>query len=168
MYNDENGRRKMALSITHYVYRNTKLEDYHAETVKMDQNFYRKIYSIVKAKIKNVQLFQRYVDSFSQEDLNNQAILEQLINSVPEELQLRWIRYLQEIIWGMQYGANWDPAQRMQSISAGQSLAGYILAGKFLDCCNDGCILDDDTMRVINRDVHNRVYTLLTEGCFNQ
>lgn len=80
MYNDEKGRRTMALSITHYVYRNTRLEDFHAECVQMDRNFYRIIYNTVRTKLKNVI-----------------------------ELQLKFIRYLQDIMFGLFFGTNWDP-----------------------------------------------------------
>ena len=47
MFNTDDELRKVALSLTHYVYRNTKLEDYHADCVTMDGIFYKKIYAIV-------------------------------------------------------------------------------------------------------------------------
>lgn len=168
MYNDEKGRRAMALSITHYAYRNTRLEDFHAECVRMDQNFYRIIYNTVRAKLKNVKELQRYIDSFPDADLRNKDTLDELLNSVPEELRLRFIRYLQEITFGLLFGADWDAAIEIEKIRANQSGANYVLAGKFRECCQKGCILNDATMRVINKDVHNRIYTLLIGGYFNE
>lgn len=128
----------MALSITHYVYRNTRLEDFHAECVQMDRNFYRIIYNTVRTKLKNVR-----------------------------ELQLKFIRYLQDITFGLFFGTNWDTAVQAEKIRANQSYANYVLAGKFNECCQNGCLLNDATMRIINKDVHNRIYTLLTGGYFN-
>lgn len=96
----------MALSITHYVYRNTRLEDFHAECVQMDRNFYRIIYNTVRTKLKNVRELQRYIDSFPDADLTNKATLDKLINSVPKELQLKFIRYLQDIMFGLFFGTN--------------------------------------------------------------
>lgn len=167
MYNDEKGRRIMALSITHYVYRNTRLEDFHAECVQMDRNFYRIIYNTVRTKLKNVRELQRYIDSFPDADLTNKATLDKLINSVPKELQLKFIRYLQDIMFGLFFGTNWDTAVQAEKIRANQSYANYVLAGKFNECCQNGCVLNDATMRIINKDVHNRIYTLLTGGYFN-
>lgn len=74
MFNDENGRKKLALSITHYAYRNTsQLENFHAGDPKqMNQTFYRTIYNVVYSKLKNVQLFQRYIDDFPKQSLDSQ------------------------------------------------------------------------------------------------
>lgn len=40
MFNSEQGKRKMALVISHYAYRNTALEDYHSKSIMMDMLFY--------------------------------------------------------------------------------------------------------------------------------
>ncbi len=48
MFNNENDLRKVALSLTHYVYRNTKLEDYHSEDVIMDKAFYKNLPNCVR------------------------------------------------------------------------------------------------------------------------
>ncbi len=140
MYNDEKGRRAMALSITHYVYRNTRLEDFHSESVRMDRYFYRIIYSTVRTKLKNVKELQRYIDSFPDGDLRDKNTLDKLINSVPKELQLKFIRYLQDITFGLFFGADWDAAIQVENIRVNQSCANYVLAGKFNECCQKGCI----------------------------
>lgn len=168
MYNDDKGRRAMALSITHYVYRNTRLEDFHAECVHMDKNFYRMIYNTVRTKLKNVVDLQRYIDSFPDAVLNNKDTLYKLINSVPKELRLRFINYVQYIMFGMTFGSNWDAAIKSEKIRKNQSCANYVLAGKFNECCQKGCELNDAVMCVINKDVHNRIYTLLVCGYFNK
>lgn len=167
MYNDDKGRRAMALSITHYVYRNTRLENFHSECVYMDKNFYRLIYNTVRTKLKNVKEMKKYIDAFPDVDLNNKNELEKLISSVPEELHLRFIRYLQNIFFGLYFGAEWDDAILIEKIRKNQSCANYVLAGKFSECCQKGCVLNDENMCVINKDVHNRIYTLVINGYFN-
>lgn len=168
MYNDDIGRRKVAISITHYAYRNTKLEDYHSDGVKMDKNFYRTIYNVVSSKLKNVRLLQRYLDDFPNENISDKQVLDKLIGSVPDNLQLKFIKYIQEIIFGQLYGTQWEPAKLVPEIAEGQSYANFVLAGKFSECCKNGCILDDAAMCLINKDVHNRIYTLLIGGYFNK
>ena len=167
-YNSDNGRRSIAKSIVHYAYRNTKLEDYHAACVKMDKNFYRIIYSIVSKKLNNVRIFQRYLDEFPCELINEKTEFDELMKTVPEDLQLRFIRYCQNIMYGLAFGINWDSAHRLEGIAEGQSYANYVLGGKFYECCNSGCVLDDETMCIINKDMYNRIYTLLVDGAFNR
>lgn len=76
MYGTDEELRKVARSVTHYAYRNTKLEDYHSDGVKMDGAFYKKIYAIVYKKLENVRLLHKYVARFpracnSNEDITN-------------------------------------------------------------------------------------------------
>lgn len=40
----------------------------------------------------------------------------------------------------------------------------YIIDGEFLRACQDNIIFDDNSMNIINRDIINRVYTLLING----
>ncbi len=169
MYNDDKGRRIMALSITHYAYRNTPIEDFHADDVKMDKELYRKVYNIVRRKLQNVCLLQCYLDDFpceKIEDIDDKRKFDELLNSVPKALQLKFIRYMQHIIFGRLYGANWDAACQVEGIKEGQSHASYVLGGEFSKCCKNGNILNDSTMCDLNKDVHNRIYTLLINGYF--
>ncbi len=43
-------------------------------------------------------------------------------------------------------------------------LAGFILDGEFLKACKEGKKLSDPLMKVINKDIRNRYYTLLSRG----
>ena len=43
-------------------------------------------------------------------------------------------------------------------------LAGFILDGEFLKVCKEGKKLSDPLMKVINKDIRNRYYTLLSRG----
>ncbi|MDE6274803.1 MAG: hypothetical protein K2L87_07145 [Clostridiales bacterium] len=170
MFNDDTGRRKMALAITHYAYRNTaQLENYHSgEPKPMDREFYRTIYGVVYPRLKKAQLLQRYIDDFPSGDLNSQEDFNALMDTVPEELQLRFIGYIQSIFSQFTFGKLWNAAELVEPIKAGQSAAKYVLGGAFAACCESGALLNDATMRLINQDVHNRIYTLLISGYFNK
>lgn len=170
MFNDENGRKKLALSITHYAYRNTsQLENFHAGDPKqMNQTFYRTIYNVVYSKLKNVQLFQRYIDDFPKQSLDSQEDFNSLMDTVPEHLHLKFINYIKDIYFEFAYGKFWDAPEFVSPIKEGQSAAKYVLGGTFADCCKNNTLLDNTAMRNINKDVHNRIYTLLISGYFNR
>lgn len=167
MFNDENGRQAVARSIAHYAYRNTKLEDYHAQCVIINKDFHTKIHAIVNAKLKNVKLMQRYLDDFRHDNIADRTVLDESLQTVPDNLHLRFLRYSQEIVFGIyNWGINWEKAQYIGGASIGQNLATYVLGGEFVFNCNNGSTLDDSTMCKINKDVYNRIYTLLLDGRF--
>lgn len=167
MFNDEKGMRLMALSLTHYVYRNTAIEDYHSEGVTMDMEFYKKIYNIVYRKIKKVKQFHKYIRNYSGTQLKTLDDLDAILKTVPEEYHLSFINYLQDILFGFKMGVDWEPANKIDTILQGKSEATFILSGKFIECCQNGCILDGKTMYHINKDIHNRIYSLLLNGYFD-
>lgn len=75
--------------------------------------------------------------------------------------------YDQEAAFLLQISAfefkSWDPPKLIRN-KYNDDIAGFLLDGKFKDACNEGWILDDKAMNIINHDVHNRVYTLLKIG----
>jgi len=166
MFNTDDELRKVALSLTHYVYRNTKLEDYHADCVTMDGIFYKKIYAIVYKKLANARQLHKYVANYP-ERIESKEDFESLLKTVPKDLHLKFISYLQELLWGLTFGTQWDAATVCAPIESSQSGATYILGGRFKECCALGCRLDDKTMCYINKDIHNRVYSLLVNGYFD-
>lgn len=168
MFNSKQDERKMALAITHYAYRNTALEDYHADDVKMDKAFYKKIYKIVYGKLKNAKEFNKYIKNYHDE-INSKEEFEKLLNTVPEELQLRFLRYFQNIVATIEfrYGSQWEQATVVDCDLNGKGMASYVLSGHFAECCEKGVHLDDVIMCYINKDVHNRIYTLLVNGYFD-
>lgn len=169
MFNDEQGKRKMAYAITRYAYRNTALEDYHSKSIMMDMSFYKRIYKIVYAKLKKVGLLNKYIQEYQGDMLENKENYEILLNTVPEELKFKFMRYLGEIVGLVleYHETDWDSAKILDNTVNSKSAATYVLSGHFLECCKNGAILDDKTMCYINRDVYNRIYTLLINGYFD-
>ena len=169
MFSKEDEKRIMARSITHYVYRNTVLEDYHSKCVKMDMKFYKKIYKVVYTKLEEVKKYHPYIYNSPQKfpDLKDMRNCLIVFNNVSQEMKLETIKYCEAIWWNMFYGTNWEVAKKIDINSNMKCEAAYILEGHFIQCCRNGEILDDKTMCYINKDIHNRVYTLLVNGFFD-
>lgn len=169
MFNKEAEKRIMAKSITHYVYRNTLIEDYHSQRIKMDMKLYKKIYKVVCIKLKEVKKFHPYIYNSPQKfpDLKDMRNCLIVINSVSEEAKLKAIKYCEAIWLNMFYGTSWEVAAKLDINSNMKYEAAYILEGHFIECCKNGEILDNKTMCYINKDIHNRVYTLLVNGFFD-
>ena len=166
MFNSCDDLKKVARSLTHYVYRNTKLENYHVANAEMNDDLYKAIYKTVYANLKNVKLLHKYVFRYEGSYATKEDV-EKLVSSVPEELQFKFIRYMQYLIDGFNYGSAWDEAVTLELPAEKQSLANYVLVGKFKEYCDKNMHLDDNAMCCINKDVHNRIYTLLVNGYFN-
>ena len=133
----------------------------------MDMSFYKRMYRIVYVKLKNVKNFHHFIDSF--DDIKHKDDLEILIQSAPEELQLKFIVYLSDIFYEIndRRDVKWDKAELVDVHIRRNGLATFVLSGKFKECCEKGCILDDNTMHYVNKDIYNRVYSLLVNGYFD-
>ena len=46
-------------------------------------------------------------------------------------------------------------------------ITGFLLNGTFRKACQEGWLLNDDSMNKINHDVNNRMYTLIKRGFIN-
>ncbi len=169
MFNNDEGKREMAYVITRYAYRDTALEDFHSISIKMDMSFYKKIYNIVYAKLKKVSLLFKYIENYQADELKNKEDYEKLLDTIPEELKFKFMRFLSEVYELLQqyFEFGWAPAKIVDCDFNGKSLAKYVLSGRFIECCKNGSILDDKTMCYINKDIHNRIYTLLINGFFS-
>lgn len=169
MFNDDKGMREMALAITHYVYRNTAIEDHHTNNVRMDMQFYKKIYNLVYKKLNTVKALHKYIADYPSAAIKRKEDYQGLLKSVPEEYQFKFIIYVQDIFELIinKFGLAWQPAQEIACDLKDKSLANYVLSGCFLESCKNKAILDDPTMCYINKDINNRIYTLLINGYFN-
>ncbi len=161
MFNAKVNDKKMALYLTHYIYRNTSLEDYHCTAVQMNGEFYKKIYNIVYRKVKNVCLLHKFIVNY-----NGDVSLDKILATIPEELHFKFMTYIQDLKFQFDFGSGWDDVAVVEHISSNQSLTSYILSGNFKECCNNGCYLTDEVMCEINKDVYNRIYMLLSGGYF--
>ncbi len=151
--------KRLAKSITHYIYRNTALEDYHADGVTMSAAFYDTMYGIISEKLKTVVA---ETDAFLH--CPPEKIQEIFARFSPENTDT-FERYVIEISFGFHYGTSWDEPVYLTEKPQGD-LTAYVLGGQFRAHCEAGACLDDAAMCRINKDVYNRVYTLLSDGWF--
>lgn len=60
----------------------------------------------------------------------------------------------------------WDIAQEIEMVDY-KNLADFILGGAFKQACMEHAHLNDETMCYINKDINNRMYTLLMHHYFD-
>lgn len=150
-------KEKLALAYTHSIYRNTELEDYHSGKVEMNMALYGIIRKIVKEKIEYINVENRKLAKFKS--------LEALNKHIKEHPNSHTYMYVAEIYLNSIMGLDWDsPVMSEDTIINNNNLADYILKGNFLEYCEKHMRLNDAAMRYINKDVYNRVYTLVRLG----
>lgn len=155
--------RAFALAITHYVYRNTKIEDYHSKSIKMNLDFYRQIYKMVHQKMGNVERYSKYILKFARSERNGEALTGDEYYSISEEDRIGFVRFYKKIQGEFIYGRSWDLAE-LVDVNISGTLARFILDGEFKRHCINNSIFDNKTMKDINKDINNRVYSLITLG----
>ena len=161
MFNNKEELKVLSRAITHLVYRNTEVEDFHSESVIMDEKFYYTVIKIVVNKLKLVTKFYNQLMSVSEDDITR------TISGQQSDLDNSFLRFLGELFFNCQFGTHWDDPVQLEQMPQGE-LSKYILDGHFRQCCLEHRELDDDTMCFINKDINNRIYTLLVKGYFNQ
>lgn len=151
----------LAKSIAHYVYRDTKLEDFHSRSIFMNKEFYSTVYKIVYRKTQIVKKYLNYIY-----EIKNIYDIKALIIKYNLSKPLEFYRFAYTIFCGLLSGSDWNDPQPLTDTPT-KSIASYILNGHFKECCNNHKILDDSTMCYINQDIYNRTYTLLINGYFD-
>lgn len=151
--------REKALIYTHIIYRDTDLEDYHAKSKRMDTDFYDVIYKVVS---KNVRKIKRNQNTLAK--IANLEEFQKVVETMYAARSVELTHFAMEIY---EYsvalpGVGWDDAVLFESDKQ-NGISEYILAGHFMECCQNNAVLDDKTMKYINKDVHNRIYTLISE-----
>lgn len=166
LFETDEGKRLLAKALTHYVYRNTEIENVHAENSVMNTQIYKKIYTIVEKQLNKVIKFDKYIMCFDEQKfLQNKE--EYLKTLVPESEHQNVLEYFREIFFNMQFGTHWDLAKTDEEPTE-LDLTKYILSGEFKKFCDNKICLDDFAMEQINKDIHNKIYTLLIYGYFNE
>ena len=158
--------KKIAKAIVHYAYRNTKIEDYHAENVVMDMELYKDIYKMVHQKMGNVQRYTHYILEFARREREGKSLGAKEFELVKEEDRLGFVRYYKEIQFSTLFGTNWDEPE-LVDVKIGGTLARFVLDGEFKRACINGDNLDDKIMEKINKDIYNRIYSIVKSGLLN-
>ena len=152
---------KLAIGLTHVIYRNTAIEDMHSVKAQMDKKFYDDAYLYFKQMIdiadRNKDIYRMYMVD------NSEELLTQKLKN-PETTP-----DAKEIIAGIYFyslNSEWD-IPTLCSDEPTDDKTDYMLRGKFKEHCEKSSKLNDKVMCEINKDICNRIYTLLYKGYFN-
>ena len=138
--------RFLAYALTRVSYRDTEaLEDYHSISGQLNMDFYSKMLQVVQAG------YEKYIG----------LTVSALHDDKPKNQESQDFEYwLKALLLGMN---QWLPAQTVRDRFSG-TVAEYVLSGEFLSACTQGKKLNDELMKRLNIDVHNRFYTLVCKG----
>lgn len=149
----------LSVAIAHYVYRNTKIEDFHSEDAALNGNLYALMHDIVERKIACVRRFLPLLRSVETPEAWNEAAAQLHSAQAAKE----FAAFSAEVLFKMNSNAGWDAAKEVTQPKDG-ALADFVLGGVFVQGCREGWHLSDDVMCRINRDINDRIYTLLIYG----
>ena len=149
------------LDFLHYVvsyalstncYRNLDVvENSHAgKSIVCDDIFYQKTFEACSNSIS--EWVPRLINEFIFHVKNNDAIND----------------YEAAYLFGISAATcnNWDWPIEVSDEFDGD-IAVFLLNGSFRKACQEGWVLNDDSMNKINHDVNNRMYTLIKRGVIN-
>ena len=152
---NEISNEKLAICYTHLAYRNTDLEDFHAKGDKLGKRLYNRMYKIVSSNFERIKKYkQKLIDIKSIEEMKD------FIKNA-DSSQKEFVDFIADIAFNSQMGYGWDNPVEIQIEQEITDIAAFVLAGKFMECCEKQLVLSDDTMCYINKDVCNRIFTLL-------
>lgn len=152
---------KLAIGLTHVIYRNTAIEDMHSAGAQMDKAFYEDAYYYFKQMMdiadKHKDIYKMFLDE------NDEELLIKKLKKSETTAEEK------EIIAGIYFyslNSEWDiPA--LCNDEPNDDKTDYMLRGKFKEHCDKGSKLSDRVMCEINKDICNRIYTLLYKGYFD-
>lgn len=148
-----------AFYLSRIIYRDTKIEDYHMDCVILEMEVYDDMVKVVDRNVKKVQRYHRKMINIQTEtDADAQ------LYSMPSSERNEFIQYVFAFNFLSKSFCNWDPPQKIELFVLPEDLSKYILNGHFIECCRKHHILTDSTMRYINQDIYNRIYTLMCEN----
>lgn len=148
-----------AYYIVYMVYRSTKIEDYHTNDAVMDLKLYREMCTIVEQNMKPVLRFHPILRKAQTiEDIDAEMCL------MTFSERAAFSEYFTKLSYLSKYRVPWDPPVKLELSAKPKNLAQFVLEGHFLECCEKHRVLSDSIMYYINKDVYNRIYTLLCEA----
>lgn len=159
MIMDDQFIREKALCLAQYLYRNTMIEVYHSSGCRMDQHLYTTMCRVIDSRLKKLSGKNEIVDKILR---NDPSVIDDIIRT-PKNGVLKTITLCQDITSDMKSGKDWDDAE-LVPFNANMKLPQYILDGKFKEYCEESKPLSDENMKILNKDIHNRIYTALING----
>lgn len=144
--------RRIAYILTRICYREAKCwEDYHSQEVKLDMHIYEEMLSTVKLNLLFYLQFVKYMRMSKEEWL---SIVKELPQQV-QDIMLAILLYSSGFF-------EWEPAEKLNE-QIPKDITTFLLCGRLKLACENGEILDNSLMKQINIDVHNRMFTLISQ-----
>ena len=141
----------------HCLYRNLdEVEELHTSDDRMSIEFYDTVYKDATIKLDEIMdamdRFNKHPEATKLFFMRDEEIMEKF----PD---------MYEFVCSWSFGKNWDDPVELDDVSIEDrntiDKIGYILSGAFRKNCEIRAFLDDDIMKEINKDVYNRIYTLM-------
>ncbi len=150
---------ELAKIFTHMVYRDTAVEDYHSKTVRMGEALYAAVLRIVSSNLRKIVRNHRLLVSMKQEELGAG------LDAMYPTRAMEFLKYAQTLSYYCSFkaGSHWDAPVFLQ-IEPLKDWAAFLLDGAFREGCAEHWLFDDKAMCRINKDVCNRIYTLIRLG----
>ena len=160
---------RVARAIVTMGYRNTILEDIHANGTPITDEVREEIIGELITAIQMVSDMQPLIE----QDIDE---IEECILNMPEDVNEWIVTYLRKMTFADACSSEWDePSEVKETIFEElddelceldsddwpEVIANFILAGQFSHNQENKVVLTDSVMADMNRDVHNRMFTVL-------
>lgn len=148
---------KLSYYLTRMVYRDTALiEDAHAQRSRMDAALYQQAYQTLTEKLAWVERNQQLLAG-----LHTEADFLKLRRQKTAQQMAELRGYVSAWHLYTLSRSEWDPPERQPLTDRPDDAAAYLLEGRFRQGCEQGDVLSDAVMYALNKDIYNRMYTLV-------
>lgn len=150
----------LSIALSHYVFRNTEIEDFHSQSKKMDFEFYLETIAYCGQFVNRINRNKKLISIFLEENWEKR-----LLQIVKENKKLTNVQrnLCLNLWWYLTALPCWDKPEII-SEKPSRGITKYIFNGKYFEHCANESILDDKTMCDVNHDICNRIYTLIESG----
>ena len=135
-----------AFYLSRIIYRDTVIEDYHHDGAVLGAD----------GNVKKVRRCHRRML-----DIQSEGDADSLLRRMSAAERDEFVSYCSCFNFLSKCRCNWDPPEKLEISSIPNNLSVFILDGHFSECCKKHSVLTDPVMRYINKDIYNRVYTLM-------
>lgn len=150
----------LAIALSHYIFRNTEIEDFHSHSKKMNFEFYVETIAYCGQFVNHIVRNKKLISLFLKENWANSLLQiiekDKKLTNIQKKLCLDLHYYLSVV-------PCWDKPVILPE-KPGREITRFIFKGKYAEHCAKESILDDKTMCDINHDICNRIYTLIENG----
>jgi hypothetical protein len=147
---------ELSIAIVWYIFKCPEITSYCNKGFCLNEIFYEETYYIVHKRLKEI-------DDMLPEFYKRLDVMDGYIN-ILSELSAKNLSKLNKFIISYAYCRHlisiWGKPRKL-NFSINDDRAEYLLDGLFKIFCHANTVYNDDTMIYINKDIYDRVYTLL-------